>query len=188
MGVSLWIPWFGIQHIRVHLHYYLESSETQAIGMEDSAAQSSVNPSERIKNYVRRNSNHHAWRQTQSWSKQKSSTRCRQCGLSWPHTTPSPLQVKDMQQVWQAELFEIRQMCLTGQRTTPAGQSGPRRRAPNRSAQVGEQESSRVMMSTLLFTLGHEPGEMRVHVPEADVDTEGVKMKMMIDTGASTDI
>ena len=37
-----------------------------------------------------------------------------------------------------------------------------------------------------IFTLGCEPGKMKV--PETNVEINGVRMKMMIDTGASTDI
>ena len=37
-----------------------------------------------------------------------------------------------------------------------------------------------------IYTLGHQPGTVRV--PETNVEINGVMMKMMIDTGASTDI
>ena len=102
-----------------------------------------------------------------------------------------PSQGKDVQQVWQAEPFA--RMCLTGQKTAPTGHSKPKRRAPNRSAQVNtvsttlaqdEQESS--SDDEYIYTLGHKPGKMQV--PETNVEINGIKMKIMIDTGASTDI
>ena len=168
----------------------LESSEAQAKGMEESAAQSPASSSESVK-FVR-GKRQHPRRQTQPRSQQKSSTQCRQCGLAWPHTkNPCPARGKTCNKCGKPNHFA--KMCFTGQTTTHAGQGGPRRRAPNRSAQVNtvsaapaqdEQDSS--SDDEYIHTLGHEPGKMQV--PEINVEINGIEMKMLIDTGASTDI
>ena len=84
-------------------------------------------------------------------------------------------------------------MCLTGQKAPfTRGQSGPQRRAPNRrrvntvSAEPIQDEDDSSSDEEYVYTLGHKPGMMRV--PETNVEIDGVTMKMMIDTGASTDI
>jgi len=167
----------------------IEASETQAKGMEDSVAQSSVNPLESVK-HIR--SGQHPRRPAQSRPQPKTN-QCRQCGLSWPHTkSPCPARGKTCNSCGKPNHFA--KMCLTGRKTAPAhGQRGPKRTAPNRRSQLNQvstapkqQEEESSSDDEYIFTLGREPGKMKV--PETNVEINGVKMKMMIDTGASTDI
>ena len=167
----------------------LESSEKQAKGMEDTTAQSTANPSESVR-HVRRGQ--HPPRQTQNRSHQKSPTQCCQCGLSWPHTkNPCPARGKTCNKCGKPNHFA--KMCLTGQKSpSTRGQSGSQQRVPNRRhvntvlASPTRDEDDSSSDDEYVYTLGHEPGTVRV--PETNVEINGVKMKMMIDTGASTDI
>ena len=173
----------------------LEASETQAKGMEDSVLQSSVNPSESVK-HIRKTQ--YPRRPTQSRPQPKSS-QCRQCGLSWPHTkNPCPAKGKTCNKCGKPNHFA--KMCLSGRRIAPVqGQHKherrPKQTALNRRPDVNyvstapEEENEKEESSSddeYIFTLGHEPGKTRV--PETNVEINGVEMKMMIDTGASTDI
>lgn len=86
-------------------------------------------------------------------------------------------------------------MCLSGRKTAPVhGQRkhelGQKRTVSNRRPDVNlvstapEEETS--SDDEYIFTLGQEPAKTRV--PEINVEINGVVMRMMIDTGASTDI
>ena len=161
----------------------LESSEKQAKGMEDTAAQSSPTPSETV-SHVRRNQRPPG--RVHSGAQRRSSTQCRQCGLSWPHTkSPCPAKGKTCNKCGKPNHFA--KMCLT--RTHPTrGQSEPRR-PPNRrhvntvtGASV-QNETDSSSDEEYVYTLGP-----KTRVPETNVQISGVTVKMMIDTGASTDI
>ena len=91
-------------------------------------------------------------------------------------------------------------MCLSGRRIASVqGQHKherrPKQTALNRRPDVNyvstapEKENEKEESSSddeYIFTLGHEPDKTRV--PETNVEINGVEMKMMIDTGTSTDI
>ena len=69
----------------------LENREKRAKGMEETAAQSTANPSESVRHVQRsqrppRSSQHPPRSTTQNCSQQRSSTQCHQCGLSWGKT------------------------------------------------------------------------------------------------------
>ena len=169
----------------------LETSETQAKGIEDTTTQSQM-PSESVK-YVQSGQHHH--RQGQGRPRSQSSTQCRQCGLSWPHTkNPCPAKGKTCNKCGKPNHFA--KMCLTGKKTPQTrGQRGQQRRTSNRRTQVNhistappqeEEEEDSSSDDEYIFTLGHEPGKLQV--PETNVEINGVRMKIMIDSGASTDI
>lgn len=107
----------------------LESSEKQAKGMEDNAAQPTVTPSETVRQVKR---GQRPPGQSRNRTQQTSSTKCRQCGLPWPHTkNPCPARGKTCNKCGKPNHFA--KMCLTGQRApTTRGQSGPQRRTPSR--------------------------------------------------------
>ena len=174
----------------------LEASETQAKGIEESTAQ--TNPSAESVKHIRRGQ--HPRRPIQVSARHKSS-QCRQCGLSWPHTrTPCPAKGKTCNSCGKPNHFA--KMCLSGRRTAPAHsqyrqEQRPKRTAPNRRQvnhvstappQDEEEESSEESSSDgeYIFTLGQETG--KTGVPETSVKVNGVLTKMMIDTGASTDV
>ena len=168
----------------------LEASESQAKGMEDSPAQSPCSLEESVK---RIRGDQRSRRPTQSCPAPNSS-QCRQCGLSWPHTkNPCPARGKPCNSCGKPNHFA--KMCLTTQKPPyPHGHHGPERKTTNRKPQVNqvsaalEQQEKEDSSSDdeYIFTIGRQPGEVKV--PKTDVEINGVKMRMMIDTGASTDI
>ena len=89
-------------------------------------------------------------------------------------------------------------MCLSGRRIAPVhGQHkhehGPKQTAPNCRPDINysstapeeeEKEEESSSNNKYIFMLGQEPGKTRV--PKMNVEINGVGMKMMINTGAST--
>ena len=171
----------------------LEASESQAIGMEES--QSSVASSDSV-HKIRRGQNPR--RQMQQHS-QPQSSMCRQCGLTWPHTrSPCPAKGKSCNKCGKPNHFA--KMCLSSQQTITAhAQHSHQQRAQSSTQQPRsqvhyistaneekEESSSDESDAEYVFTLGHEPGKAKV--PETSIEVNGVSIKVLIDTGASTDI
>ena len=162
----------------------LESSEEQAKGMEDVAPKEVVQQICRPQNHPR---------QHQGRPRQTPSNICRQCGLSWPHSkNPCPAKGKTCNKCGKPNHFA--KMCLTRQQTPSAqGHSKPSRRNPNRkqiNVVVTPPPTKDVSSSDDedVYTLGHVPATEQHRIPTTTVEINGVKMNLMIDTGASTDI
>ena len=110
-------------------------------------------------------------------------TKCRNCGLAWPHTDrPCPAKGQTCNKC--GKLNHFAHVCMS-RTVPPATNSGANQsKSQFRVRQVETIESSD-SSDEYLYTLGNPAGSK---TPVTSVLINSVPIKMMIDTGASTDI
>lgn len=172
----------------------LEASEQQASGMEQSLQQTT----EAVNNlHLKRKSQPskpRKWTKPQQKPPHASqASQCRQCGRAWPHTQgPCPAKGKMCNKCGKPNHFS--NVCYTNKqsRQMPAKHSSPQ--GSQARTQMG---ATKIHMMTThdssesesddeyVFTISALPGSS---VPTADVEINGCKVKVLIDTGASADV
>ena len=167
----------------------LEASESQAEGME----QASV-----LVDTLRllQKKQHKSREQSQP---PRTPSVCRQCGFTWPHTTsPCPARGKTCKKCGKPNHFA--KMCFTKSHApelpqTKATTPYKKKQLSNvRHIQTQMEQSEQIESSSTesssdeegIFTIGN--GKDKMKVPITNVEVNDVTVKMMIDTGASTDI
>ena len=149
----------------------LEASERQATGMERNLQDESVH---NIRNQTSRTTE----------SKQ-STTKCRKCGLTWPHKTgPCPAKGQTCRKCGKPNHFA--RMCLSKTATKhPQPPKGHGKKSRIRQVSVQESDTSS-SDDEYLYTLGQ--GATSAKTPTVPVQISGVAVDMIVDTGASVDI
>ena len=160
----------------------LEISEEQASGIEQSIGRpDSVN---RLGNKP----SHKPFVPKMGQYRKPPTNQCRNCGLSWPHTNgPCPARGHTCSKC--GKLNHYAEVCFSFARSGKQGRMFvPQNTSkvhqvvavPNSPPQVSSSDEE------YLYTLGKQSGKLPV--PETTVGVNGVLVKMMVDTGASTDI
>ena len=157
----------------------LEASERQATGMERSLQDESVQN-------VRSKGIKGSGSQIKGSGSQMSTTKCRKCGLSWPHKTgPCPAKGQTCRKCGKPNHFA--RMCLsktTGRQTQQPKAYGKKSRIRQVSAQ--ETDTSSSSDDEYLYTL--KQGAQSAKTPNVPIQVNGVTIDMVVDTGASVDI
>ena len=146
----------------------LEASERQATGMERNLQDESVH---NIRNQTSR-----------STKSKQSTTKCRKCGLTWPHKTgPCPAKRQTCRKCGKPNHFA--RMCLSKTATKhPQPPKGHGKKSRIRQVSVQESDASN-SDDEYLYTLGQ--GATSAKTPTVPVQISGVAVDM---TGASVDI
>ena len=167
----------------------LEASENQAEGMEQAGVSTDTLRHLRKKQLKPRE-------QSQP---HKSTKVCRQCGFTWPHTTsPCPAKGKTCKKCGKPNHFA--KMCLSKSHAPElphAKATTPHKKKPQsnvrhiqaevkQTEQIENSDTESTSTEEGVFTLGSDADKMKV--PVTNVEVNDVTVKMMIDTGASTDI
>ena len=154
----------------------LEASERQATGMEKSLSHTSEEVNRRVHDKQRKPKG--------AKSQQTRSSTCRQCGLTWPHKKgPCPAKGKTCRKCGKPNHFA--KMCRTKSSTRPRQHQGSQNADVIQVSTIQEQPTSS-SDDEYLYTMNYGPNIPKI--PKASVEIDNVKVEMIVDTGATTDI
>ena len=149
----------------------LEASEREATGMERDLQDESI---------------HNVRQHGRGSTPRLPTTKCRKCGLTWPHkTAPCPAKGQSCRKCGKPNHFA--RMCLS-----KANAKQPQRpKAPNtgpriRQVSAHEADTSSSSDDEYLYTLEHAGTSAKT--PTVQIQIEGFTVDMIVDTGASVDI
>ena len=149
----------------------LEASEREATGMERDLQDESI---------------HNVRQHGRGSTPRLPTTKCRKCGLTWPHrTAPCPAKGQSCRKCGKPNHFA--RICLS-----KANAKQPQRpKAPNtgpriRQVSAHEADASSSSDDEYLYTLEHARPSAKT--PTVQIQIEGFTVDMIVDTGASVDI
>ena len=154
----------------------LEASERQATCMEQSLHDEST---EVVQNVRSKNA--------KSFRMQNLTTKCRQCGLTWPHKTgPCPAKGQSCHKCGKPNHFA--RMCLSKMGAKQPQQSIETRRNKTAIHQVSAPQNDPSSSSDYEYLYTVEHNALSAKTPMVPVQVNGVPARMVVDTGASADI
>ena len=164
----------------------LEASEVQASGMEKNL------PSEGVNRVVHKQQAKTTVKRQPKKSVHPNTTTCRQCGLTWPHSTsPCPAKGQTCHKCGKPNHFA--KLCRTKISTVkqqPMGHKGqqrkPQQTSVNQVVSVPVESKSSSSDDEYLYVMSQDsPGSK---IPTVSVTINKVPIDMIVDTGASIDI